>query len=194
MVLTNILIVLGGVITVVASIPYLVGVIRGTTKPRVASWFVWSVLTGISCVAALVEHQYPTMILLLAASLETLAVVVLGLKLRHGDKKIERIDIVCLTGAVIGAILWWAFNSPAIAVIATIAIDLIGGVPTLIHSWKKPDEETWDTFFLSFLGAICTLLVVNSWRVTAFAYPLFLVVINLTFTLVIIVRRRALAI
>lgn len=186
--LTILLILLSVIFTVVGVIPYLIEVVKGKTKPRVVSWLTWSVLTAISCAAAYVEGQYPTAILLFVASLETLTVVILGWQL--GDKKIVRLDIVCLLGALVGIILWQVFNTPAIAVIATIAIDLVGGIPTLVHSYKRPHEETWIIFFLAFLGAGCTLLVISDWRITAFAYPLYLVIINVLFTGVIISRGR----
>lgn len=186
-----ILIALGSILTIVAIIPYLLEVISKKTKPRIVSWLVWTIITSIAAIAALVDRQYPTAILLFSAALETLAVVVLGWK--NSDKTIEKIDVICFVGAVIGIILWQVFDSPAIAVIATVIADFIGGIPTLLHSWKKPQEETWITFFISSIGAMCTLLVISDWRITSFAYPLFLVVINLIFTSVIILRKRALA-
>jgi hypothetical protein len=185
-ILTTSLVILSVVFTVVGVVPYIYEVVKGKTKPRVVSWLTWSVLTTIACVAAFVDGQYPTAILLLFASLETLAIVILGWHL--GDKKAEGLDVICLSGAGVGIILWHVFDSPAIAVIATIVIDLVGGIPTLVHSWKKPFEETWSTFFMAFLGASCTLLVISDWRITAFAYPLYLVIINLLFSVVIIGR------
>lgn len=183
-------IILSSILTIVAIIPYLVEVVRKTTKPRVVSWFVWTTITSIAATAVLFDHQYATAILLFSAALETFAVVLIGW--RNGDKKIELLDIICLIGAMIGVILWQVFNSPAIAVIATVVIDFVGGLPTLVHSWEKPQEETWVTFFLSFLGAACTLIVISTWSITAFAYPLYLVVINIIFTSVIIFRKRVL--
>lgn len=184
----NILVILSSILTIAAAIPYIIDVVSKKTKPRIVSWLIWSTLLGISCAAAFVEQQYTTAILLLLTFLSTLAVALLGWK--HGDKKIERLDAVCLAGAIVGIILWWVFNSPSLAVIASIAIDLTGGIPTLVHAWKKPGEETWVTFVLYFLGAVCTLLTVSNWRITAFAYPLFLVIINLAFASVVLVRRR----
>jgi uncharacterized membrane protein YeaQ/YmgE (transglycosylase-associated protein family) len=78
-------------------------------------------------------------------------------------------------------VLWQVFNAPEIAIIATILIDLVGGIPTLVHAWKKPHEETAITFFLAFLGAVCTLAVVAEWTITSVAYPIYLVIINLAF-------------
>lgn len=178
---------LSSILTVASAIPYMIEIVRGSTKPRVVSWLTWSTLTAIASAAALVDGQYPTAILLLFATLETLLIVMLGWK--HGDKKIGRFDAICLMVAMIGVLLWQIFNSPAIAVIATVSIDLIGGLPTMIHAWKKPYEETWLTFLLAFLGAVCTLLVIDSWRITAAMYPIYLVIINLLFTVIVLARR-----
>ncbi|MEI6228920.1 MAG: hypothetical protein WCP11_02785 [Candidatus Saccharibacteria bacterium] len=186
----TIFVVLSSVLTILAIIPYLVEIVRKNTKPRIVSWIVWTVITGISAVASLVDGQFATAILLFSAMLETLAVVVLGWK--NSDKKIEKLDIVCFTGAMIGVILWQVFDSPALAVIATVLADFIGGIPTLVHAWKKPGEETAITFFLSGLGAVCTLLIVIDWQITSVAYPIFLVGINLLFTSVIVLRKRVL--
>lgn len=181
------LVVLSSIFTVVSTIPYIIGIIRGTTKPRVVTWFIWSVLTGIGGVASYVDGQIPTTILMFFATLETLLIVILGWK--HGDRKIERLDSVSLVSAVIGIILWQIFNSPAIAVLAIVTIDLVGGVPTLVHSWAKPYEETLVTFFLAFLGALCTIFAVTEWKITSIAYPLYLVGINFLYVIVLIVRR-----
>lgn len=182
------LIVLSSILTFIGVFPYARDILRGKTKPRVVTWFVWSVLTGIAAIASYVDQQYPAAILAVVATAGTATIVVLGYK--NGDRKFERIDFICLAGAGIGLILWWYFNSPAIAIIASITIDFIGAVPTLIHSWKKPHEETWIVFLLSFLGALCTVAVVTDWRVTAIAYPLYLTVINLVFTVLLVTRRR----
>ena len=191
MIITNVLVFISSALLIIGILPYLIGVIKGKTKPRVVSWIIWSSLTGIACAAALAERQYPTAILLLFSSLGTLLVVLFGWK--RGDKKIERIDIVCFVGAIVGIVLWQIFNSPAIATLAMIAIDLTGGIPTLLHAWKKPHEEAWITFLLSFIGALCTLFTVSDWRITAFAFPLYLVVINIAFTLVIVLRGAVLS-
>jgi hypothetical protein len=178
---------LSAIFTIASAIPYLLDITRGKTKPKVVTWLVWSIVTGISGTASFVDGQYPAAILLLFATLQALSIVIFGWT--RGVKKLERLDIVCLVGALVGIVLWQLFDSPAIAVIATIIIDLVGGIPTFVHSWKKPREETWVTFMLMAMGGICTLVVVTDWRVTAFAYPLYLVLLNLSYVTIILGRR-----
>jgi len=184
------LIVVSSILTVASVVPYMIEVLRGKTKPRIVSWFTWSLLTGIACAASFADKQYPTAILMLFATIETGTIVVLGL--RHGDHKLEWFDIVCQIAALIGLALWQIFDSPSIAVISAVSIDLIGALPTIKHSWDKPGEETALTFFLAGLGGLCTVLVAGSWRITAIAYPLYLLFINLVLAGIILGRDRRL--
>jgi hypothetical protein len=186
---TTILIALSAIVTIGSAIPYIIGIIRGQTKPRIVSWFIWTVLTGIAAAASFVDGQYPAAILSLCAAVETGLIVILGL--RHGDRSFSRLDVVCLLGAVAGLILWFIFNSPAVAVLAVLAIDVIGVIPTLHHSWQHPSEENWLTFLMAAIGGGLTLVVVENWQVTAVAYPLYILLVNLLVAGVILGRIRS---
>lgn len=181
------LIILSGVLAAVSCLPYLIDVVKHRTKPRIASWTTWSVIKAIAATAAFVEHEYVTATLLAISLMGMVSILILGWE--FGDKKIEPLDIVCLIGVMIGVILWAIFNSPAIGVFAVIIIDFIGGIPTLIHSWKNPREETWATFLLSLFAALCILMTVSDWRITAFAFPLYLVTIDSILVALITLRR-----
>lgn len=183
-----ILIILSGILAAMSSLPYLIDVVKHKTKPRIATWTTWTVMKIIACVAALIDHQYVTSILLLISLTGTLSIVILGWE--FGDRKISHVDTVCLIGVVIGLILWFIFNSPAVAVLAAIVIDLIGGIPTIIHSWKNPHEETWTSFLVSFFAATFMLSTVTEWRIAAYAFPMYLVIANMSFLLLILIRRR----
>jgi hypothetical protein len=91
--------------------------------------------------ASLADHQYPAAVLSFCSAFGTGLIVVLGL--RYGDRKFAALDIVCQAAALAGVVLWLLLDSPVIAVLIMVAIDLIGCVPTIVHSWHKPYEETW---------------------------------------------------
>lgn len=172
----NLLLAIGVVLTVYASIPYLLDVLRHKTKPRVVSWFNWSLLAGISAAATLADKQYPATALGLAIFVECSLVVIAGLKL--GDKKFELFDVFCQAGAIIGFVLWIAFNSPLIAVAANCAIDLIASMPTFRHIWHRPHEETASAFVFSAIGAAFVLAAVHDPRASGLVGPIFIICIN----------------
>jgi hypothetical protein len=175
-------------VTLVAVLPYLKDIVKGTTKPNLVSWITWTLLTGVATIAELVAGEQVAAIFTGAACLETLAVVLFGLN--KGFVKYTAFDVWCQIGALTGFVLWWLFNSPAVAVMAAVTIDLIGALPTVRHSWLAPGEETWQTYALSGLGGFFALLALTTYNWTSLPYAVYIVLINVLMTLVIIGRKH----
>ncbi len=185
--LTTVLVTASAVLTIASIIPYLIDITRHKTKPRIVSWFNWTLLTGIAGAAALADKQYPAAALSFAAALETASVVILGLK--YGDRKFDITDVLCQIGAIAGLVLWIVFNSPAIAVIASVGIDFTAGIPTLKHAWQKPQEETAIAFVICSFAAALTLLAVREVSLTALTYPLYILGINVAMSAILLLRK-----
>ncbi len=115
--------------------------------------------------------------------------VVVGLK--YGTAELDRFDIICLIAALVGMVLWFVFNSPIIAILATIVIDLIGTIPTVRHSYRHPEEETYITFGLGIIATIFTLLSLTHYAFSAWVYPAYLLFSNaLLFATIFFGQRR----
>jgi hypothetical protein len=179
--------VLSVVLTVISVIPYLRDIVRGKTKPNLVSWITWTLLTGIATAAAISAGEFVAAFLTGAATMATALIVIFGLN--HGYVKFGRFDIVCQLSAIVGIILWQLFDSPAIAVVAAVVIDLIGGLPTVRHIWQKPFEETWQTFGIAALGAGATLLALETYNWVSLPYAIFILVANTVFMSLILYRR-----
>ncbi len=191
MLIRTILIVVSSALTLGAGVPYLRDVWAQKTKPRVVTWLVWSLLTGLAAAASFSDHQYASAVLTASETVETLTIAVLGLMMA-GILAIASFDVVCLIGALVGLGLWWWFNSPAMAVLASVIVDLIGSLPTIKHMWQKPFEETWSTFFLSSVSGLAALLAATDLRITAIASPIDILLVNALFVAIILGRREAL--
>jgi hypothetical protein len=179
---------LSAVFLLASAVPYLLDIVKGTTKPRLVSWFNWGLLTGIATAAAFADRQYPSAVLTLAAFIQVGFIVFLGW--RKGDRKLEPLDIYCQIAAIVGLVLWFAFNSPLVAIVATTAIDFIVGLPTVKHAWDEPDEETLSTFVLVGIGGIFSVLALDNPHASGLVYPIFVVAIAFTYAAEIFVRRR----
>jgi len=184
----NTFIIFASIVTIAGALPYIYDILKGKTKPRIVSWFTWALLTGISAAASLSDHQYAAGVLSLSAMVECLSIV--GLGLRYGEREFTVFDISCQLGAIVGLILWFIFNTPAIAVIAGITIDLIASLPTLKHAWQKPAEETLLVFALSGIGATFAAFAATSTKITALANPVYIIIINFTFVAILFTRHK----
>jgi hypothetical protein len=166
--------VLGSLLGVAGTVPYILETVRGKAKPRIVSWFTWFLLTGVAAAAAFSDGQFSAGLFAAAGALATGAVVVAGW--RYGDRKFTRLDITCQLGALAGLALWLTFDSPALAIWGAIVIDFIGFVPTFKHAWDKPKEETPAFFALVCAGgllAVVAAVPAGGWAVTSVAYPLY---------------------
>lgn len=134
--------------------------------------------------ATFADGEVASGVLMLAATLATSLVVILGFT--YGDRKFERFDIVCQLGAIVGVVLWVMFDSPEMAVIAAVTIDFVGALPTVKHSWQEPHEETWITFFVSGLGGLATVLALETWNVTGAVYPVYIFIMSMAIAVIIL--------
>ena len=180
---------LGAILTIVSVVPYLIDILKGDTKPNLVSWITWTLLTGIATVAELVAGEWITAVFTASAVVETGSVVVLGL-VKKVYVKYETFDIVCQIAALVGIVLWLTFNSPLIGVLGALLIDLIGALPTVRHSWQKPDEETWLAYGICTIAAVFGVLALENFNWISLSYPLYIVLINFVMATVIIYRKR----
>lgn len=186
----NILATIGALLLMVSTVPYAIDILRKKTKPNIVTWITWTLLTGIATAATFAAHEPKSGFLTLGSALSTLLIVVLGL--RHGIAKLSAFDIACQIGAIIGLILWFIFNSPAIAIIAAVTIDFIGLLPTLRHSWLHPEEETWQAFAWSVLAIALTLASLTTFTLAGLLYPVYLFLADGLLVVIIVARRKAL--
>lgn len=91
-------------------------------------------------VSTFVSGARASTMLSLASTLSCAVVVALGW--RQGRIRFTKIDLVCLAGAVIGIIALIILRNPSAALIISVTVDVVAFIPTLIHGYKAPREES----------------------------------------------------
>ena len=172
------LVTIGALISAAGSVPYILAVIRGTARPRLVSWGVWAVLAGVMTVSAFIEGAMASAVMTAITFIACATVTILGWQRRTGG--INRVDMVCLVGAVLGIASLAIFKSPLIALTVSVAVDIIAFIPTLMHAWTSPYEESLTCFALSALGGTLAVLAVLAGEISVVAllYPVYSMVFN----------------
>jgi hypothetical protein len=166
------LVILSSLLATFSTLPYIRQTVRRVTQPRLVTWATWSLLTAMAGVASASVGDYPSAAFSFVGTLATGAVVVVAL--RFGDRAFGQLDAVCLVLVLSGVALWLTYDQPGIAVLAACLIDCIGLVPTAVHAWRRPEEETTSTFGLIAAGGLVVGFAAwGNWSVTALAYPLY---------------------
>jgi hypothetical protein len=88
--------------------------------------------------------------------------------------KITKLDVACGLLSVFALILWALTRKGDIAIILSIASDLLASLPTIIKSFKEPETEHHAVFRNGALSAGITLLTIKSWTLANYGFPLYI--------------------
>jgi hypothetical protein len=178
------LLALGAFFVLVSAIPYVLNIVNGTTRPRIFSWIVWTLLGAIATAAAYTEGEYASAALTAAATVETASIVALGWK--YGNRTFERLDLYCLVGVTIGLVLWALLDSPLTGLVAALLIDILAAIPTIRHAWRRPEEEAAAAYLLCTIAPLCSFAAMSEYTLMGLLYPTYLLILNGCITVIIL--------
>lgn len=194
-------------ISAVATGIYVVLTLRGTAKPRPASWAIWAAILAIGAAASAETGQWPAAAYNSVAVLENAAVAILALRIPAGERdapvwvRVPRgpkvaLDLFCLIGAGAGLVLLAVVRDPVLAIVAAMATEFAGYVPTAVSAWRRPQNEPWPVYVL--FSAATAVVVAAAWLpwmggqtmpvFTAQAMPLYLTLADGSVAVMILLR------
>ncbi|MDB5169501.1 MAG: hypothetical protein JWO41_857 [Candidatus Saccharibacteria bacterium] len=175
------------IIATVSFLPYMLDVIRGKVKPRIVTFFTWSLICFISTFAALSAHAYSSAVLTGVSAIVDFSILVLAF--RGAEKSFTILDIACQALAIVGIIAWLTTKDPLWAIAFTVFADFIGCIPTYHHAWVKPSEEAWHSFIIFGFASLLSVLSIKSLTFTSAAFPIYFVLSGLSIGLEIMYRQ-----
>jgi len=178
------------VLTFIGYAPYFRDLFRGTTKPHVFSWLVWSIVTTIIFALQLSAGAGHGAWVTLAVALISFVIFLIGLK--HGHKIIKTIDVVFLVLALLAIPLWLISNQPVLSIVLLSTIDMLGFAPTIRKSWNSPHSETLSLYAITTLRHLLSLFALETYNIVTMLFPSTWVVANAAFALMLIHRRQVL--
>jgi hypothetical protein len=166
-----------GIVSFAAFIPYVRGILKGTTVPNRATWIIWGAIGIVSCGAFdSMEPGFAFWASLVYAICPTLIALLILLP-GKGKGGWEKLDIGCFAGAIMLGILWFVFKyEPIMILLAAIGIDMLGILPTIKKSWIEPHKEEMLAWMLSALGGVLNLYATEQSDLSVIAYPLYLAI------------------
>lgn len=170
-------------------IPYFIATLRGTNKPHIFTWIIWSLLTGIAFTLQYLEGAGSGAWSGFFSTIFCVAILIAAW--RGGEKNITRSDWVIFIAALAAIPIWLITKNPALAAVWVTVIDAAGYIPTMRKSWNKPYEEMATTHGISALKHVFVLLAVQSVSFTTTVYSWGMVVMNSLLLLLIVGRRIA---
>src|SRR3989344_431937 len=182
---------LGGLavlIGIFSYIPYFKNIFAGKTKPHAFTWLVWSVQTSIAFAVQIVEKSGAGS--WVTGTTAVICTAVFLLALLKGQRQFNTFDWGALIVAGIGLFLWKITHNPLTALSLVIITDAVGFLPTFRKGYHFPFEETAITFACAALKFTIAIFALESFTLASWLYPAALVLMNGTFTVMLLLRRR----
>lgn len=178
------------VLTFVAFVPYVRGILAGTIKPHVFSWVIWGTTTVIVFFAQLEAKggigAWPIGI---SGAVTTLIAVLAFVK--RSDISITRTDWLFFLAALASLPFWYFTADPLWAVVILTTVDLLGFGPTIRKAYYFPHDENILFFLLFMARNLFVLLALESYSITTVLFPLSVSLACLCLLIMISCRRTA---
>lgn len=177
--------------TVWAHIPYLFHTVRGTNKPHIFTWVIWTLLTGIAACAQWAGGAGAGgWVTFFTAAM---CVAILLATLRNGEKHITRGDWIMFLAGLAAIPVWALTDNPVWSVWIITLIDLAATYPTFRKSWLRPHEENSFMYGLNIPRHAVGLMAIEIYSVTTTLYPAALLFMNIVMYAMLKMRRMHLA-
>ncbi|QQG37765.1 MAG: hypothetical protein HYS26_04030 [Candidatus Kaiserbacteria bacterium] len=176
------------IIGLASYVPYFRDIFAGTTKPHPFSWFVWTLITGITFFAQVTAGGGLGAWATGATMVANFAVVLLAL--RRGERGITKIDWACFVGALAGILVWALTKNPLAAVLIVTVVDALAFAPTVRKAYEKPRSETLSLFVWGVVKYALAIPALAIFNFTTVLFPASVIVLNVLFVGVVLIRRR----
>ena len=159
---------------------YIRATIKGRTKPNRVSWALWAAAPLMSVVIIFYEGGLSWVVLPVFMAGFVPVLVLLGSYFnKQAYWKLQKFDYVCGLMGGISLVLWLVADQPVIAVVMLVMTDCFAALPTIRKAWHNPETETAIVYLAAMIGGVAGLVNLREFVVIEFAFPLYLVLINI---------------
>jgi hypothetical protein len=165
-------------IRVGAGAQYTWGVYKGRARPNAVTWLLWGITPLIAFVAQIHHGAGPESAVTLVLAIGPLVVAGVTVLRDRTASQLTPLTTTCAAFAVVGLILWQVTKNPVLAIAFCIIADAFATVPTLAKAYRDPRSEYATPYYLSVSSMVVTLYAVETWTFTTYAFPLYMLIIN----------------
>jgi YVTN family beta-propeller protein len=180
---------LGAAVNVLAGVGYVMATVRGQARPNRVTWGLWSITAWLAFFGQLSEGVGLAVVLTLSvATIPTL--IFFGSFIGGAYWKFSKLDVVCLALSLVALVGWQLTASGLVAIVLSIAVDLLAGVPTLVQAWKEPESESHIAYTAGMFNAACTLLTLTTFTIATAAFAIYFFSLCATISFLLLVTPR----
>jgi len=173
------LVIIAAIASLLAAFVYIRSMFVGGTKPNRISWLMWAIAPLIATAAALSNGVGWAVLPVFMAGFSPFLIFTSSFFAKKAYWRLSTFDYVCGVLSAIALIMWWLTQNPNVAIVFAIASDALASIPTLTKAWANPETESVWPFIIGVFGATCSLAVATLWIFSEYAFPAYLIIINI---------------
>jgi hypothetical protein len=178
-------------LAVLAAVIYIAQTLRGDVRPHPLSWFLFGVLSLTGYLVQRDQGARQGSWTLLAMTV--ICFLFVAVSVARGERTFSRTEwaFVAAAGAVF--VLYLFTRDANVAAAMTTAIDALGYGPTFTRGWSFPRKDSVTSFAINGAKFVPSLMAMDPISFATSSYPATLLVLNAAVAMMLLVRRRALA-
>ncbi len=180
-------------LTFIAFIPYIVSILKGSVKPHVFSWAIWSITTLTVFFAQWSEGAGVGAWSTGVSGCVTVLIAMLAF-IKRVDITITRSDWIFFILAIMSLPLWYVTSDPVWTVVILTSIDLMAFAPTVRKIYIMPFSEPILFFAIFALRDFLVVLALEHYSVATVLFPASISTSCILLIAMMIYRRRAVSI
>jgi hypothetical protein len=157
--------------------------LKGHAKPNRVTWLMWTVAPLIAFAAAVSNGTGLAAVPVFMAGFSPLLILTSSFALKQAYWKLSRLDYACGILSAMAIVFWAGTKNPNIAIVFSILSDALASVPTLIKGWHYPETESSWPYLIGVFSAFTSFLAITAWTFSQYAFPAYLIVMNLLLVL-----------
>ncbi len=189
------LVFVAAVASLLAALAYIRSMLKGGAKPNRVSWLMWSIAPFIATAAAVSSSVGWAALPVFMSGFSPFLIFLASFASKKAHWTLKSFDYFCGSLSVLALVLWYVTSEPNVAIVFAMASDALAAVPTFTKAWKHPETEVGWPFLVGVFNASASFSAITTWNFSAYAFPVYLIVINALLFLVVVknklVSRRA---
>jgi hypothetical protein len=165
--------------------------VAGEVRPHPLSWSLFGVLSGIGYWVQRDEGAHAGSWVLLAMIVFCFLLAAVGFA--RGERRFPRREWAFLGAASLVLVVYLLTKEPTLAAVLITIIDALGYGPTFSRGWSHPMKDSATSFAINGAKFAPSLLAMQPVSIATCLYPATLLCLNFAVTIMLMLRRRALA-
>lgn len=157
--------------------------VENVTVPNRATWFIWAAIGIITAMSYKASGATDTVWFPVAYAVGFSVIALLSIK--YGEGGFNLTDGLCLMGSILAGLGWWYFRAPEVALAASLLIEALASIPTILKSWREPWKENKLAWSLAVFASVLNVFALD-WNEAGFwviLLPLYILTLNALITI-----------